>query len=159
MNRKLKKPRRGISLTEVMVAATLVLGIIGLATPLTVRVGRVWHSTRQYRLALNELANQMELLTGQQMEECNAALANLKTSAIVSESLPSARLQGEIVRDQDGTRLVLQLDWDRGSKSVPLSLVGWLDTHAVADVEASGIAVTGFATTGLETIPKNGRLP
>lgn len=159
MHRKLKKPRRGISLTEVMVAATLVLGIIGLVTPLTVRVGRVWQSTRQYRLAINELANQMELLTGQQMEECNAALANLKPSAIVSESLPGAQLQGEIVRDQDGTRLVLQLDWDRGSKSVPLSLVGWLDTDAVADVEASGVAVTGFATTGLETIPKNGRLP
>jgi hypothetical protein len=137
MNRRLKPRRRGISLTEVMVAATLVLSIIGLATPLTVRVGRVWQSTRQYRLALHELANQMELLTAHELVDCKAALSNLEPSAVALESLPGARLQGDIVCDQDGTRLVLQLDWDRGVESVPLSLVGWLDTESMTDVANS----------------------
>ena len=130
MNQRNCKLRRGLTLTEVVVAATLVVSMIGLVVPLTVRIGRVWQSTRQYRLAFNELANQMELLTSLGVSRCDAALANLKPSANTAESLPDARLEGELVRDQDGTRLILSLDWDRGSKSVPLTLVGWLDTNS-----------------------------
>jgi len=136
MNRRSIKSRSGISLIEVVVAATLVLSIIGLVTPLTVRVGRIWQTTRQYRLAFHELANQMEFLTNQGLAECEAALPNLKPSAIVTESLPDAQLRGEIVRDQDGTRLVLKLDWERDAKSVPLSLVGWLDTEPVVSEQS-----------------------
>lgn len=129
MNQRNCHLRRGLTLTEVVVAATLVVSMIGLVAPLTVRFGRVWQSTRQYRLAFNELANQMELLTSQGVSGCDAALATLKPSTSTAKSLPDARLEGELVRDQDGTRLILSLDWDRGSKSVPLTLVGWLDTN------------------------------
>ena len=129
MNQRNCHLRRGLTLTEVVVAATLVVSMIGLVTPLTVRIGRVWQSTRQYRLAFNELANQMELLTSLGVSRCDAALADLKPSASTAESLPDARLKGELIRDQDGTRLILSLDWDRGSNSVPLTLVGWLDTN------------------------------
>ncbi len=158
MSRRTYKSRSGISVTEVVVAATLVLSIIGLVTPLTVRVGRVWQSTRQYRLAFNELANQMERLTDQGLAKCNAALPNLSPSATIAESLPGAQLLGEVVQDQDGTRLVLTLDWDRGATSVPLSLVGWFDTESAARA-SSALAITGPEKTDSEAFIQNSEKP
>ena len=125
------RSRRGLSITEVVVAATLVVSMIGIVVPLAVRIGRVWQSTRQYRLAYNELSNQMELLTSIGESQCAAELSQLKISDKLTDALPGARLQGELVRDHDGTRLVLSLDWERGSKSVPIALVGWLNVDAV----------------------------
>ena len=125
------RSRRGLSITEVVVAATLVVSMIGIVVPLAVRTGRVWQSTRQYRLACNELSNQMELLTSIGETQCKAELSHLKISDLLADSLPGARLQGELVSDHDGTRLVLNLDWERGSKSVPIALVGWLNIDSV----------------------------
>jgi uncharacterized protein YjiS (DUF1127 family) len=124
---KKHKSRRGVSITEVLIAATLVVSTIGLFAPMSVRIGRVWQSTRQYRLAFNELANQMELLTSFGVTRCEAALPSLKLSSQIADALPDSQLNGELVSDADGTRLILSLNWDRGSKSEPLSLVGWLD--------------------------------
>ena len=131
MIRRKFRSRRGLSITEVVVAATLVVSMIGIVVPLAVRIGRVWQSTRQYRLAYNELSNQMELLTSIGESQCAAELSQLKISDKLTDALPGARLQGELVRDHDGTRLVLSLDWERGSKSVPIALVGWLNVDAV----------------------------
>ena len=130
MNHRRIHSRQGLTYTEVVVAATLVVSMIGFVAPLTVRIGRVWQSTRQYRLAFNELANQLELLTSLSVTGCDAALTNLKPSVNAEKSLPDVRLEGQLVRDQDGTRLLLSIDWDRGFQSVPLSLVGWLDTDS-----------------------------
>ena len=124
---KKHKSRRGVSITEVLIAATLVVSTIGMFAPMSVRIGRVWQSTRQYRLAFNELANQMELLTSLGVARCEAALPSLKLSSQIADALPDSQLNGELVSDEDGTRLILSLNWDRGSKSEPLSLVGWLD--------------------------------
>ncbi len=158
MSRRNIKLRRGISVTEVLVAAILVMSIIGLVTPFTIRVGRVWQSTRQYRLAFNELANRMEMLTDLGLEKCNSALKGLTPSQTLSESLPGAQLKGEVVRDQDGTRLVLTLDWDRGAHSVPLSLVGWFDTEPVA-LDSSATAIIGPNKDNLEFLIKKGLNP
>ena len=121
------KSRRGVSITEVLIAATLVVSTIGLFAPMSVRIGRVWQSTRQYRLAFNELANQMELLTSLGVARCEAALPSLTLSSQIAEALPGSQLNGEMVSDEDGTRLILSLNWDRGSQSEPLSLVGWIE--------------------------------
>lgn len=123
------KSRRGVSVTEVLIAATLVVSTIGLFAPMSVRIGRVWQSTRQYRLAFNELANQMELLTSLGVARCEAALPSLTLSSQIAEALPGSQLNGEMVSDEDGTRLILSLNWDRGSQSEPLSLVGWIDVR------------------------------
>lgn len=120
------RERRGVSVTEVLMAATLIVSAIGLIAPLSVRIGRVWQSTRQYRLAFNELANQMEWLTSLDSTSCEAVLPSLRVSDPIADSLPGSQLKGELMSDEDGTRLILRLDWDRGSKSEPLTLVGWL---------------------------------
>ncbi len=134
------RARRGLCFTEVIVAATLVVSAIGLLVPLTVRIGRVWQSTRQYRLAFNELANHMEQLTSLGESQCDVEIPHLKLSDRLADSLPGACLQGEIVRDLDGTRLILSLDWERGSNSVPISLVGWLNTDSV-ELPVTGVPI------------------
>ena len=128
MTKQNHKRRRGLTVTEVVVAATLVVSLIGLFAPMSVRIGRVWQSTRQYRLAFNELANQMERLTSLSPTDCQAALPSLTPSTRVSESLPGSQLFGEVIHDEDGTRLKLSLNWERGAKSEPVSLVGWFDS-------------------------------
>lgn len=144
MNLRRFHSRQGLTFTEVVVAATLVVSMIGFVAPLTVRIGRVWQSTHQYRLAFNELANQLELLTSLGVSGCDAALTNLKPSVNAAKSLPDVRLEGQLVRDEDGTRLLLCIDWDRGSQSVPVLLVGWLDTDSVEPLPT----LNSSATTG-----------
>ncbi|HUP82418.1 MAG TPA: hypothetical protein VM260_27945, partial [Pirellula sp.] len=110
MNHRRFHSRQGLTFTEIVVAATLVVSMIGFVAPLTVQIGRVWQSTRQYRLAFNELANQMELLTSLGVSGCRAALTNLQPSVKTAKSLPDVRLKGQLIRDQDGTRLLLSID-------------------------------------------------
>lgn len=133
MKKLRNRTRHGLSLIEIVVAATLLVSLVGFVTPLTVRLGRVWQGTRDHRLALNELANQMEVLTSLGVSRCEIALANLEPSASIVKSLRDARLEGELARDQDGIRLLLSIDWNRGTDAVPLRLVGWIDAGPVDD--------------------------
>ena len=48
---------------EMLVAFTLLTSVLALSAPLVVRHGRVLVTARHYRLALEELSNQMERLT------------------------------------------------------------------------------------------------
>lgn len=127
MKKQKHRTRKGLTVTEVVVAATLVVSMVGLFAPMTVRIGRVWQSTRHYRLAFNELANQMERLTRLSPEACETAISNLSLSTRVAEALPGSKLFGEVIQDADGTRLKLSLNWEHGATSEPISLVGWLN--------------------------------
>ena len=153
MTKPKHKIRRGLTVTEVVVAATLIVSLIGLFAPVSVRIGRVWQSTRQYRLAFNELANQMERLTSLSPTECEAALPSLTLPTRFSEALPGSQILGEVIRDQDGTRLKLSLNWERGAKSEPISLVGWFDSNV--DEPSSPVEPTSDGpakeTTGAST--------
>jgi hypothetical protein len=153
----MKKPkhkiRQGLTVTEVVVAAALVVSLIGLLAPMSVRIGRVWQSTRQYRLAFNELANQMERLTSLRPTDCEAALLSLTLPTLVAEALPGSKLLGEVIRDQDGTRLELSLNWERGANSEPVSLIGWFDS-TVAEPSSSEASIPdgpALETTGEST--------
>jgi hypothetical protein len=119
--------RRGLTATELIVAATLLVGVISLIAPLTVRIGRIWQDARQFRLATNELSNQLELLTGQSTEQRNVSLLELQPSPELHEALPGARLTGETIGDEDGLRIALTIEWDRAPGSKTLTLVGWVD--------------------------------
>ena len=119
--------RRGLSATEVLVSATLLVAMIGLISPLTARVSGIWTNTRQYRLAFNELANKMETLSLLDESSCSDAIKELHPSESVLNSLPEVQLRGEIFEDSDGPCLLLSIDWNRGVKSTPITLVGWLN--------------------------------
>ncbi len=118
--------RSGLTVVELLVSATLLIALISVVVPLSVRVGRLWQEARTYRLALNELNNQLEDLTVLSDSARTQALADWKPDESLSIALPDARLTGEVLDDEDGKRLRLSLDWRRPVQSQPLSLVGWI---------------------------------
>ena len=78
--RRARIGRRGYTMTDLVVAATLLVGIMSFVAPLAVRSGRLWQDSRHYRLALDELSNQLERLTSLDEGERDAALAELSVS-------------------------------------------------------------------------------
>lgn len=129
--------RRGYAMTDLVVAATLLVGIISFVAPLAVRSGRLWQDSRHYRLALDELSNQLERLTNMDEARRKAALAELSVSSQVRDRLPNPVLHGRSIDDSDGARLVLQLQWDRVGPAKPLTLVAWIDPLPGAEEETT----------------------
>jgi len=126
-NYKKHHDRSGFTATEMLVAATLLVSAIAVVSPLTVKTGRLWQDTRHYRLALDELSNQLEQLTLLQADELEAALEELTPSPMAIRVLVNPELTAERFNDADGARLKLSLRWDRPGGSPPLGLVAWLD--------------------------------
>ena len=129
--------RRGTIAVELVAAASLLVCMIGILAPLTVQTSRVWRSGRHTRLAVNELSNQLDVLTSLEAAELAEALKQLEPSEAVSLALPEAKLHGEIVRDADGTRLVLAIDWQRLVGAVPITMVGWVDAGAAESPDSA----------------------
>jgi hypothetical protein len=124
--------RHGSSATEVIVAATLLLSMIGLVIPTTIRAGRILRDARHYQTAMNELSNQFEYLSSLREDERATALTQLQISDQARQSLSNANLEASLATKEDGVRLTLSLNWDRGAESKPIKIVGWLNS-AVAD--------------------------
>ncbi len=128
MELRKRKRHLGVSAAEVLVAAGLLVSVMGFMTSLTFQTGNVVKSVRHYQVAIHELANQLELLTSLDEVERKAMLENLKPTDSLMDALPEAKISGEVVEDSDGTRLVLSLEWDRGPNGTPVSMVAWVDT-------------------------------
>ncbi|QEG34667.1 type IV pilus modification PilV family protein [Bythopirellula goksoeyrii] len=124
--------RHGITMTELLVAATLLIGAMSFAGPLAVRSGRLQQDARHYQSALEEVSNQLERLTALEDEERERALADLTPSPIAQASLPNPQLSAETIDDFDGLRLVIRIQWDRLGQPKPLELVGWIEPPPLA---------------------------
>lgn len=130
--------RRGTTLIELLVAFTLLTALLGAALPLIVRHQQLLASARTYRLALDELSNQLEILTSLDAKELPAALETLAPSPFAAERLPGAELDAALDALGEQPRLTLSLTWDEpGRRDKPLALVAWLDPPAQAPEEKS----------------------
>ena len=118
--------RRGSAITELIVAATLLITGLSLLGTVAFRTGKLWQDTRHYQLAMDELTNQLEWLTSLDVSEIDEQLAELTVSTAVEDDLPFAKLSGRKLSDDNGTRVLLEIEWDRLCSSEPLTLVGWL---------------------------------
>lgn len=119
--------RQALSAVEVFVALTLLGSGLTLSAQLAVRHQRLLVQQRQYRLALDELSNQIERLSSLPRSELKPAIAALRPSEDVARHLPGAALQGELQPDDGGQRLSLSIIWDqRDQTAAPLSLSTWL---------------------------------
>jgi len=130
--------RGGFTITELIVAATLLVVIMSVVASLTVRSGRLWQDSRHYRLAVDELSNQLERLIS--LDEASRAeeITKLSPSTQMLDTLPNPVLTAETLADESGTRLVLHLTWDRLGKSSPVTLVGWVDPLPTETKSAAG---------------------
>ena len=113
-------------MTELVVAAGLLITALSLLATLSFRSGKLWQDSQHYKLALDELTNQLERLTLLDEATLDEALGNLEVSAAIQATLSDAKLSGSKIVDEFGPRVVLEINWDRLGKPEPLRLVGWL---------------------------------
>ena len=121
-----RKQRSGITVTEVIISAVLLATVMSLVGTVCFRVNRVWSDVNHQRIAINELSNHLEVLTLLKPEQAADAIKSLEPSQNCSRALKSPALTGEIVEDELGSRVVLRLDWNRPTKSIPTELSGWI---------------------------------
>jgi hypothetical protein len=122
------RPRQAFTSTELIVASTLMVATMGIIGPLAVRAARLWQSSRHQQVAIEALSDELERLTAMESDVRSEAIQNLIPSEALRLAAPDALLTAEVMKDSDGTRLVVTLDWNQPDEfRPPLKLVGWLD--------------------------------
>jgi hypothetical protein len=139
--------RNAFTLTELVVAAALMVSVMAVIAPLTVHSARLLQDTRHQQLVMDELSNELERLTMLAPDERDKAIAELVPSEHVRWMLPSAEITAETVRDEDGVRLVLSLNWDRPGRPRPITFVGWLDSTPGEEEKQIALAPDGLMKT------------
>lgn len=117
--------RCGYTVAELLVAATLLVAGLALVAQGTVQTKRLMQDVRQYNLAIDELSNQLERLTAMGRLERKKAISDLKPSEGIDSILKDVALKAEEFLDDDGNRISISIEWDRGGPATPLTLVGW----------------------------------
>ena len=123
------KQRRGVTLFELLVSFGILSVIISVSAGLLVRHGRLLVSGRNQRLAVEELANRMEVLQSLPPAAREAFLAAPAPSTFAAAHLPGATLTAvAAASDDDGLRRIeLAIEWNEpGRRGHPLRLAGWL---------------------------------
>ncbi len=119
--------RRGTGSLDLLVSFTLLVTLITVVTPLAVRHGRLLRSHRDYRLALDELSNQLDRLTALPVDELSQSIEQLAPSTFLTERLRGAKLTGELQPAEFGTRVTLKLSWNETERHrAPVSLAAWV---------------------------------
>jgi hypothetical protein len=130
MTRPLTKSRRrtaGASSLEALVAFTLFTTTLAAFVPLVVRHNRLLAAQREYRLALDELSNQLERLRALPRQQLPQELEELRPSEYAAARLPGASLRGELAAADLGERLQLRLVWDEPQRRMaPVTLATWI---------------------------------
>lgn len=132
MNHSLKN-RSGITVIELLVSASVLLGIMSFVGTLTVSINGVWKDIVQRRVAVCELTNQLEQLTRLSVDELEQQLESLEPSVHCSNSLRGAKLSATVSEDQLGKRIVVAINWDRKHAGKPVELSGWLQKVKVSN--------------------------
>ena len=111
--------RDGLMQLELLVAAILLITLVGILSTIGFRLTRIAKDSKNYQIALHELANQMEVLQRLAPEDRAASLSDCQISA-------------EEIADRFGRRLRLQIVWPKTPTLPPVELVGWLDAQEVS---------------------------
>ena len=122
----ISKPRRGTTLVECIVAASILSVAIGTVTMAVFRIGRIWTDTGHYRIALQEVSNQLESLTQLPPDQVQTAIDSLAVSPAVGRSLVDAKFSGELIQDEFGDRIKLALTWGDDRSNRPIHMTAWL---------------------------------
>lgn len=118
--------RFGVTMIELVVSAVLLITIMCFVTSLSFRINLVWKDIGQHRVAVGELSNQLEHLTRLSRQDAAKALDSLTTSVVCARTLRNPELSGRLIDDNVGTRVVIQIVWERRHPGKPVELVGWL---------------------------------
>ena len=112
---------------DLMVSLTLLMAAMSVVAPLVVRHGQVLKSQRHYRLALDELTNQLERLAALTPEQLPDAVEQIAPSPFIAERLAGAKIEGELAPEEAGVRILLHMTWDEiGHRREPVTLAAWV---------------------------------
>lgn len=103
--------RRGINTFEALAALSLLAATISGASVVAVRQMRLLESGRQYRLAVDEVTNQLEALAALPADERDAAIAACEPSEFAQARLAQPQLTATTESVDDGERLEVTLNW------------------------------------------------
>lgn len=113
---------------EMVVASGLLVSVMAIMAPLAVRTSRLWQDSRRQQIALQELTTEIERLTALDSAARADAMQSLSPSESLISAAPNVVIKAETVVDNEGTRIVLTLDWNElDYPRAPMRLVGWLD--------------------------------
>ena len=118
--------RSGITSVELIISSILLITVISFVTTICFQINLVWKDIHHHRVAMGELSNQLEELTQLSRVSAEEAINDLQPSSVCVRSLRNPVLQGELTDDAFGTRIVLQINWDRRNPGKPIELVGWI---------------------------------
>jgi len=127
--------RRGASSLECVVAFTLLSSVLAFMSPLVVKHRRLVNSQRDYRLALDEVTNQLERLMAMKSDDVERAVEQMQASSFVTARLQEAALKGE-VRNVEGEsssmkkQVTVSLTWEQ-RPAAPVTLTGWVESKPV----------------------------
>ena len=118
-------PRRGITVTETLVAFGLLGTVLSTTAPLVVRHDRLLNEARVYRLAVDELSNRLAAITAMAPGEAEAAVAAMPQEPL-GGALADAKLSGVVEADDVGSRVVVTLSWPKAYRNrSDVTLTGW----------------------------------
>jgi hypothetical protein len=112
---------------EALVAFSLLTTAITVSLPLVVRHQRLLETARHYRLALDELSNQIDRLSTMSATDLPAELIHLAPSDFAAQNLPHPVLTSELQPADIGQRLTLRMAWsDAPQQTSHVALAAWL---------------------------------
>jgi hypothetical protein len=117
--------RRATTMLETIVAFTLLSSVLSVSLPLAVRHGRLLIDQRNYRIALDELTNQLDRLTALPEDDVPAAVGKLAPSEFAETRLSHIELAGELAPADVGRRVRLRLTWG-GLQPQTVSMTAWI---------------------------------
>ena len=124
--RRLGRSRTGITILELTVSAVILVAVMTFFTTLSVRINQVWKDIGYKRMAMAELANQVDQISRLDRVGAEKAIESLSPSTLCEQTLSQPELTGEINQTELGTQIVLRLNWKRSNGGKPVELVGWL---------------------------------
>jgi len=131
--------RCGSLLVELLASFGVLTTVIVVATPLTVRHGRILTGARDYRIAVEELSNQLERLTALPGDELRAQIPELEPSELAAKHLRGAKLTAALAPADVGERLTLEIVWDEPQRrGAPVRLTAWIAPAPASSAAAGG---------------------
>ncbi len=118
--------RSGVLTVELLVTAVALISVITFFTTCSFQIHLVWKDIRHQRIGMEELNNQLESITLLNEAEAQLAIDTLTPSATCENSLQHPELTGSLNQDLLGTRVTLQLNWDKRHPGKPLEISGWI---------------------------------
>jgi len=118
--------RQGTTVFECVVAASVLMVAMGTVTTMAFRASRMWSDVGHQRIAMNELANQIERISDADLEQIDQLVANLNPSEMAQASLDRPQMTAMRIRDSLGDRVVVELTWQSTYPLAPVRLTGWI---------------------------------